>query len=118
MFTVDVLQVPVSNRGNRYLLVLQDYFTKWAEAILMPNQTAECIVWIIIDLFSHFAIPEILHSDQGANFESTMIQRVCAAFGITKTRTTAYPPQGNGIVERFNRTLLQDRHDSVSTIGS
>ena len=107
MLAVDVLQVPVSSRGNRYLLVIQDYFTKWAEAIPMPNQTAECIAGILIDLFSRFGIPEILHSDQGANFESTMIQRVCAAFGVLKSRTTAYHPQGDGMVERFNRTLLQ-----------
>ena len=104
MLAVDVLQVPVSSRGNRYLLVIQDYFTKWAEAIPMPNQTAECIAGILIDLFSRFGIPEILYSDQGANFESTMIRRVCAAFGITKSRTTAYHPQGD---ECFNRTLLQ-----------
>ena len=50
ILAVDVLQVPVSSRGNRYLLVfLQDYFTKWAEAISMPNQTAECIAGILID---------------------------------------------------------------------
>ena len=58
MLAVDILQVPVSSRGNRYLLV---YFTKWAEAIPMPNQTAECIAGIQIDLFSRFGIPGILH---------------------------------------------------------
>ncbi|KAL5515844.1 hypothetical protein EMCRGX_G001078 [Ephydatia muelleri] len=73
MLAVDLLNVPVSSSGNRYLLVLQDYFTKWAEAIPMPNQTAECIAGILIDFFSRFGIPGILHFDQGANFESTMI---------------------------------------------
>ena len=61
---------------DEYQLTLQDYFMKWAEAIPMPNQTAECIAGILSDLFSRFGIPEILHSDQGANFESTMIRRV------------------------------------------
>ena len=37
----DVLEVPISGQGNCYLLVLQDYFTKWAEAIPMPDRTAE-----------------------------------------------------------------------------
>ena len=107
MLAVDVLEVPMSSHGNRYLLVLQDYFTKWAEAIPMPDQTTERIVRVLIEVFSHFGIPEILHSDQGRNFESTILKKTCSAFGIVKSRTTSYHPQGDGMVERFNRTLLQ-----------
>ncbi|KAL5466932.1 hypothetical protein EMCRGX_G031095 [Ephydatia muelleri] len=80
MLAVDVLEVPMSSHGNRYLLVLQDYFTKWAEAIPMPDQTAERIVRVLIEVFSHFGIPEILHSDQGRNFESTILKKTCSAF--------------------------------------
>ncbi|CAB4025629.1 Retrovirus-related Pol poly from transposon, partial [Paramuricea clavata] len=47
----------------------------------------------------------VLHSDQGANFESTIMHEVCDVMGITKTRTTAYHPQCDGQVERQNRTL-------------
>ena len=72
-------------QGNQYLLVLQDYFTKWAEAIPVPDQKAERIVRISIDIFSRYGIPEILHSDQGRNFESTILHRVCTAFGVTKS---------------------------------
>eukprot|EP00731_Ephydatia_muelleri_P003703 Em0001g3703a len=82
-------------------------FTKWAEAVPMPDQTAERIVLALIDIFSRFGIPEILHSDQGRNFESTILKKTCAAFGIVKSRTTSYHPQGDGMVERLNRTLLQ-----------
>ena len=105
MLAVDVLQVPVSSRGNRYLLVIQDYFTKWAEAIYQCLTRLQSV--LLGYLFSRFGIPEILHCDQSANFESTMIRRVCAAFGVLKSRTTAYHPQGDGMVKRFNRTLLQ-----------
>ena len=84
MLAVDVLEVPMSGHGNRYLLVLQDYFTKWAEAVPMPDQTAERIVRALIGIFSCFGIPEILHSDQGRNFESTILKETCAAFGIVK----------------------------------
>ncbi|KAL5477929.1 hypothetical protein EMCRGX_G024787 [Ephydatia muelleri] len=83
------------------------FFTKWAEAIPMPDQTAERIVRVLIEVFSHFGIPEILHSDQGRNFESTILKKTCSAFGIVKSRTTSYHPQEDGVVERFNRTLLQ-----------
>ena len=51
------------------------YFTKWAEALPMPDQTAERIARALIDIFSRFGIPEILHSDQGRNFESTILKK-------------------------------------------
>jgi len=107
MVAVDVLQVPMSLQSNKYLLVVQDYFTKWAEAIPMPDQTAARINQELVKLFSVLGIPRILHSDQGSNFESTLLRQTLDIFGITKSRTTAYHPQGDGMVERFNRSLLQ-----------
>ena len=48
-----------------------------------------------------------MHSDQGQNFESNLLKQTLEAFGTSKSRTTAYHPQGDGMVERFNRSLLQ-----------
>ena len=107
MVAVDILQVPLSSRNNKYLLVIQDYFTKWAEAIPLPDQSATRITNELIKLFSNYGLPDILHSDQGRNFESTILRQTLEAFGVKKTRTTAYHPQGDGMVERFNHSLLQ-----------
>ena len=107
MVAVDILEVPLSSNNNRYLLVLQDYFTKWADAIPLPDQTAARITGELIKVFSRHGPPEILHSDQGRNFESSILTQTLEAFGIHKSRTTAYHPQGDGMVERFNRSLLQ-----------
>ena len=107
MVAVDILEVPVSQHNNRYLLVIQDYMTKWAEAIPIPNQTAARITAELIKVFSRYGIPDILHSDQGRNFESTILLQTLEAFGVTKSHTTAYHPAGDGLVERFNRSLLQ-----------
>ena len=52
-----------------------------------------------------YGVPQYLHSDQGANLVSDVIQSLCTLLGIQRTQTTAYHPQGNGQVERFNRTL-------------
>ena len=101
MIAIDILEVPMSYQHNRYLLVIQDYFTKWATAIPIPDQTAAVVTQELTKVFAIFGIPKIVHSDQGRNFESTMLLE---AFGIHKTRTTAYHPQGDGMVERFNRT--------------
>jgi len=107
MIAVDILSVPTSVNGNKCLLVVQDYFTKWADAIPLPNQKAVTITKALVNLFATMGLPQILHSDQGQNFESAILKQTLDAFGVQKSRTTAYHPQGDGLVERFNRSLLQ-----------
>ena len=58
------------------------------------------------EVFLRFSPPEQLHSDQGCQFESTLMAEICKILQIKKTRTTPYHPQCDGLVERFNRTLL------------
>ena len=107
MIAMDILEVPVSSNNNRYLLVVHDYFTKWADARPLPDQSASRITTELVDLFTTYGVPEIVHSDQGRNFKSAIFQHVLKAIGVKKTRTTAYHPQGDGMVERFNCTVLQ-----------
>ena len=101
----DILEVPLSANNNCYLLVVQDYFTKWIEAVPVPNETATRITSELVKLFSAFGLPKILHLDQGRNFESTLLRQTLEAFRIRKTHTTAYHPQGDGMVERFNQLI-------------
>ena len=104
---VDILKVPMSHQGNQYILVAQDYFSKWPFAQAMPDQKADRIVRILRDqVFTLVGPPERLHSDQGRNFESQILGDLCKAFKVTKSHTTPYHPQGDGLVERMNRSLL------------
>ena len=101
--------LPVTRSGNRYICVTMDYFTKWPEAIAVPNQEAETIARALVDnFFSRFGVPVDLHSDQGRNFESKVFKACCDLLGIHKTRTTPLRPQSDGMVERFNRTLGEE----------
>lgn len=105
---IDLLgPLPTTERGNRYILVLMDYFTKWPEAAAIPNQTAETVAEALVEhVFTRFGAPLQLHSDQGRNFESNVFREVMRLFAIDKTRTTPLHPQSDGMVERFNRTIL------------
>ena len=110
---VDIMgPLPETDDGNKYVLVAVDYFTRWTEAYGIRNQEAATVAKKLVDeVFCRFSPPEQLHSDQGRQFESDLIQELCKLLQVRKTRTTPYHPQCNGVVERFNRTLL----DMLST---
>ena len=101
------LEVPVSKNNSRYLMVVHDYFTKWAEAIPLQIQRGVHITEELVKLWATYGLPEIVHSEQGRALESTILRQTLEAFGTKKTHTTPYHPQGDGMVERFNRSLLQ-----------
>ena len=107
MITVDILEVLLSLSNNHYLLVVKDYLTKWAEAIALPVQTGARITTEMVKIFSTYVPPQILHSDQCRNFESTMLSEALKAFVVEKSQRTPYHPQGDGMFERFNHSLLQ-----------
>ena len=100
-----------SSAGNKVILVMTDHFSKYTKAAAMPDQKAETVAkafdreWISV-----FGTPRIVHSDQGSNFESEVFQEMCKLLQISKSRTTAYHPQGNSQCERFNSTLLSMIH--------
>ena len=98
--------LPVSN-GNRFILVIGDHFTKWYEAILLPDQQASTTANALLEHWiCRFGCPNSIHTDQGRNFESALIQQLMTLLEVNKTRTTSSRTQSNSVIERMNRTLL------------
>ena len=98
--------LPTTLKGNQYILVVTDLFSKWVEAFPLAKTDSTTLAAVLTEeIVCRFGVPEAIHSDQGPNFVSRVIQSLCDRLGIERTQTTAYHPQGNGQVERFNRTL-------------
>lgn len=96
-----------SLKGNKYLLTVVDTATKYAMAIPVLNiTTEETIKALEEEVFYRHGYPFILYSDRGSNFVSEEFRMECIRLGIDSQNTVAYNPQANGIVERFNGTLM------------
>ena len=104
---VDIVGKLPQSRGYQYLFTIIDRDTNWFEAIPLRNISTEVVLKCLIDNWlSKYGVPEILITDQGAQFTSDLFkQKKTAILGIEHRSTTAYHPQCNGKVERFHRTL-------------
>ncbi|NOZ55185.1 MAG: DDE-type integrase/transposase/recombinase [Calditrichaeota bacterium] len=96
-----------TDRGNVVMMVVQDYFTKYVQVYPLPDHTATTAAQALVDNWILlFGAPVRIHSDQGREFESGIFQATLRLLGVKKTRTNPYCPQSDGMVERFNRTLI------------
>jgi transposase InsO family protein len=103
---VDVMDLPVTQQGNKHVVVFQDYLTKWPMVFLVPDQRSQRLARLLPEeVVPMFGVLECLLSDRGANLLSHLMMDLCELLGIRKLNTTSYHPQCNGMVERFNRTL-------------
>ena len=105
-----------TKRGNMYILCIVDAFTRWVEAIALPDQTAETTALAAVrEFFSRFGYPLSLLTDQGRAFESVLFTEMCKLLQIRKLRTTPYRPSTNGMVERMNAVVIAALRHYVSS---
>lgn len=106
---VDIVgPLPRTSRKNRYLVVFCDYMTKWPEAFAVRDADAATVGTLLADeIMCRYGAPARLLSDRGKVFLSNVVGYICQLFGVKKLNTTAYHPQTDGLVERFNHTLVE-----------
>ncbi len=93
-------------RGNQYLLMVTDRFSKLTKSIPLKGvSAAEVATAFVNEWVFNFGPPTSLLADNGKCFTSRFFQSICKILNIRNQFTTTYHPQANGQVERFNRTL-------------
>uniref|UniRef100_A0A3B5QTU2 ribonuclease H n=2 Tax=Xiphophorus maculatus TaxID=8083 RepID=A0A3B5QTU2_XIPMA len=107
-----------SKSGNRYMLVILDYATKYPEVFPLKSIKAKAVAFCLIQLFSRVGFPTEILTDCGTNFLSTLLKQVYQLLGIKSLKTTPYHPQTDGLTERFNQTLKQMLRKFVNETGT
>ncbi len=98
--------LPTTANGNRFILTMIDYFSKWAEAYALLNHKAETVADCIVKRWiAHHGIPVRIHSDNAPEFRGHVITRLKKMLSMKGTFTMPYRPQSNGLCERMNQTI-------------
>ena len=113
---MDILgPLPKSAKGNQYILVITDRYTKLARAIPLATTTAPVVAEAFLDYWVYpYGMPNYLLTDNGTQFVSKFFETICSYLGIKHLTTTAYHPECNGQAERYNRTLVERLRHYVS----
>nr|GEW78964.1 reverse transcriptase domain-containing protein [Tanacetum cinerariifolium] len=104
---IDFMGPFLSSKGNKYILVIVDYLSKWVEAKALPTNDARVVVKILKSLFSRFGTPKAIISDRGTHFCNDQFTRVMSKYRVTHRLSTAYRAQTSRQVEVINHGLKQ-----------
>jgi len=103
---LDIIGPMAPSSGYRYCLTMIDRATRWPEVAPIPDISAETIAKAFLSTWiSRFGCPSVVITDQGRQFESELARHLFEYLGVKRTRTTAYHPECNGLLENFHRTL-------------
>jgi len=107
----------LSYRGNKYVLVMMDQFTRWVELRALPEITADAVAQVLFeDIICRHGCPSKILSDQGQQFIGNVMKNLCDKLGITKIQTSTFHPQTNAHVERFNRYLVAAMRMNINSV--
>ena len=83
---MDLLDMSVTSaKGNRYVLVMVDCFSRWADKTAISVADA-----FFSNAVCRFGMPTVIHSDQGREFENKVMHELCILGGAHKTKMTPY----------------------------
>eukprot|EP00253_Pinus_taeda_P034351 PITA_34351 len=98
---------PASSEQHKWILTATDYFTKWIEAIPTRQATdAVVISFLKNNILSRFGCLNKIITDNAATLKSKRMVEFCHKYHIILGHSTTYHPQGNGLAESLNKSLV------------
>ena len=118
-WAMDIVTLPRTIRGNRYVLTFTEYNTRYVEAFALPETSSKTIARVLVDeICFRYGAPQTLLSDLGANLVSEVMAETCKIMKIERLFTAPYRPQTDGLLEKFHHTMcknlsmyVNERHD-------
>ena len=108
---VDVLQLPSSTFGYKYVLNAVDQYSKWLASQPLKDKSSQSVCNAFSKVLSSFpSLPDTVISDNGGEFRGEPFRNLLSQYNVKHIFITPYSPQSNGLVERVNRTLLNTLH--------
>ena len=93
---------------HRWILTSTDYFTKWIEVVPTRQATNVVIIKFLWNtIMSRFGCPRKIVIHNAKAFTSTKLVKFCSDYNIILIHSTTYYPQGNGLVESSNKSLVR-----------
>jgi hypothetical protein len=107
MLAIDLMgPLPTTQKGNTQLLVVVDHFSKWVELFPLRKATAQAVAQKLEnEIFCRWGAPSSLLSDNGKQFISHLVKKLCKNWGVRQKFTSYYHPQCN-ITERVNKNIV------------
>ena len=98
-------RLPKTKTGCEYILTIMCSTTRFPETIPLRNSKARTVSNALVKIFTLFGLPKEVQSDQGSNFMSGIFQQVMYELGVRQIKSSAYHPESQGALERFNSSL-------------
>jgi len=99
--------LPNTPNGNKYLLVVNDYATRFPLAFALKTADAPTVAQVLVEkVFLEYGPPSVILSDRGSHFHNVLVEAILDLFMVRQVFSSGYRPQTAGITERMNQTLL------------
>ena len=105
---VDLVAMPATKDGFLYAFTAVDLFSRLAAVVPLKSKKSIVVGKNLRNLFETkwLGAPTVLLSDHGGEFDSKIMCRLCKKYGVQQAFSSPYNPKGNGMCERFNKTLI------------